>query len=108
MLLLSLVPTERFGELMGAIFLNALPKGSLRVARPVQLARPSPPPGEHALLDTAASGDHKSRKAEISPAFNSKLTQGSALAPFSSTLTQRTDVGHARGRCHETPVGISY
>lgn len=59
-------------------------------------------------LDTAAREGHKSQNAEISPAFNIKLTQGSALAPFSSTLTQRTDMGHTRGRCHETPLGISY
>lgn len=108
MLLLSPVPTERFGELTRAIRLNAYPRGNLTVARPVQLARPSPLPGEHAWLDTAAGGGHKSQNAEISPAFNIKLTQGSALAPFSSTLTQRTDMGHTRGRCHETPLGISY
>lgn len=67
------------------------------MARPAQLARPSSPPGECGLLDTAAGGDHKSHEAETSPAFNIKLTQGSALAPFSSTLTQKIEVANAHG-----------
>ena len=104
MLLRSPGPTERLGELTGAVCLDAFPKGSLSAARAVRLASRSPPPGEHALPDTAASGDAKSQAAEISPAFSIKLTQGAALAPFSSTLTHRADVGRAR----KTRSGISH
>lgn len=81
------VPIQRSGEPAGGICLSVFPKGHLRVARPVQLTRSPPPPCAPALLGSAVGADQSQRQKYLS--IYTELAQGSALAPPSSTLTQR-------------------
>lgn len=73
-MLLFLAPTEGVWWATRSHLLQGHPTGSPSMVRAEQQARaPLPPPGELALLDTAARGGPQAQKAGRWPALNTKL-----------------------------------